>query len=272
MRSRDEPVTVDDLVERYRVLAEQLTSMLLARVPRSVDRDDLRSAAMYGLFQAARTWQPDRGVTFEAFARHRIRGALLDELRERDWASRRVRSFARACAAATDELSAMLGRRPTDIELAAHLGVRVEAVEANERDLHIAALRPSEALNDETCTIEAPSTEDPQAVLEQREHFGYLHDAVALLPARLQRVIVGYYVDELPMQALADELGVTESRISQMRSEAVRLLQGALSGALEPDRVGQLAFGDHLSERALDMADQLATSDARARLGLNLSV
>lgn len=273
VRHGEEPATVDALVERYHVLADQLTSMMLARVPRSVDRGDLRSAALFGLFQAAKAWEPDRGVTFEAFARHRIRGALLDELRNRDWASRRVRTFARACAVATEELGATLGRQPTDSEVAAHMGVRVQAVEANQRDLHLAGLRPSEALNDETCTVEAPPTDDPQAVLEQRERFGYLHDAVALLPERLRRVIVGYYVEELPMLVIADELGVTESRVSQMRSEAIRLLQGALSGALDPDHVPVLTFGDHLSERALEMAGQLATtSDYRERLGLTLTV
>jgi RNA polymerase sigma factor for flagellar operon FliA len=270
--SEEERERVDALVQRYHALADQLTSMLLTRVPRSVDRGDLQSAAMFGLFQAATAWSPDRGVTFEAFARHRIRGALLDELRGRDWASRRVRSFARACAVGVDELTATLGRRPTDQEVATLLGVSVTAIEANERDLHVAALRSSDALTEDSCPLESSPEEDPQAILERREQFGYLHDAVALLPERLRRVVVGYYVDELPMQALATELGVTESRISQMRAEAVRLLKGALSGALDPDHVQDLAFGDHVSARALDMAEQLhATSDYRERLGLTLS-
>lgn len=259
-------------MQRYHALADQLTSLLLARVPRSVDRGDLQSAAMFGLFQAATAWQPDRGVTFEAFARHRIRGALLDELRGRDWASRRVRSFARNVAMAADELTATLGRRPTDQEMASLMGVSVAAIEANERDLHVASLRSADALTEDTGGIESSPDDDPQAILEQREQFGYLHDAVALLPERLRRVVVGYYVDELPMQVLATELGVTESRISQMRAEAVRLLRGALTGALDPDRVGDLAFGDLVSERALGMAEQLhATSDYRERLGLTLS-
>ncbi|MEA3020448.1 MAG: polymerase sigma factor FliA [Actinomycetota bacterium] len=271
MRTRGELTKVDDLVQRYRPLAEQLTSMLLARVPRSVDRGDLQSAAMFGLFQAAKAWEPERGVTFEQFARHRIRGALLDELRGRDWASRRVRSFARSAASASDELSAVLGRRPTDIEVAARMGVTVTAIEANERDLQRASLRPSDVLTDDSCNVETSTDNDPEAVLVQREQFGYLHDAVALLPERLRRVILGYYVDELPMQALAAELGVTESRISQMRAEAVRLLRAALAGHLEPDRLEELTFGDYVSERGLAMSQQIgATSDYRERLGLRL--
>lgn len=269
----DERTRVESLVQRYHALADQLTSMMLARVPRSVDRGDLQSAAMFGLFQAAQSWHDDRGVTFEAFARHRIRGALLDELRGRDWASRRVRSFARACTSGIDDLTAALGRRPTDEELAALLGVSVAAIEANERDVHLAALRSSDALAEESGALESAPEHDPQAVLERREQFGYLHDAVALLPERLRRVVIGYYVDELPMQAIATELGVTESRISQMRAEAVRLLQGALSGALDLSSVATLAFGDHVSERAMAMADQLnETSNYRERLGLRLAV
>lgn len=263
--------TVDELVRRYHALAGQLTSMLLTRVPRSVDRGDLHSAAMFGLFQAAQAWQSDRGVSFEAFARHRIRGALLDELRGRDWASRRVRSFARKVVAACDELTATLGRSPTDQEVADHLRVPVRAIEASQRDLYLAALRSSDALTDEAAGLESSATDDPQAVLEQRERFGYLHDAVKLLPERLRRVVLSYYVDELPMHAIAADLGVTESRVSQMRAEAVRLLRAALTGALEPDRVGDLAFGEYVSERALAMASELeATSTYKARLGLTL--
>jgi RNA polymerase sigma factor FliA len=269
--AKESTTKVEDLVQRYHVLAEQLTSMMLARVPRTVDRSELQSAAMFGLFQAAQAWEPDRGVTFEAFARHRIRGALLDELRGRDWASRRVRSFARVVSAANDELTATLGRRPTDAELADLLGVSVEAIEANERDLHLATVRSSDTLTEESSPLAGTTEEDPQAALEQREQYGYLHGAVHLLPERLRRVVIGYYVDEVPMQLLAEELGVTESRISQMRAEAVRLLRGALSGALAPEQVGDVAFGEFVSQRALDMAEELQTgADCRDRLGLRL--
>jgi RNA polymerase sigma factor for flagellar operon FliA len=262
---------VASLVRRYRALADQLTSVLQSRVPRSVDRGDLHSAAMLGLFQAAQAWEPDRGVTFETFARHRIRGALLDELRNRDWASRRSRTLSRNISAAHDELTSLLGRCPTDGEIATRLGVPVDSIAANQRHIHMASLRSSNVLEDEACGVPARSDDGPEAVLEQREQYAYLHDAVALLPERLRRVIVGYYVEELPMAVLADELGVTESRVSQMRAEAVRILRAALSGALEPDRVNDVAFAEYVSQRALDIADRLRTSgDPRDRLGARL--
>lgn len=271
MRTAPPETDVDELVHRYRALADQLTSLLLARVPRSVDRGDLHSAAMFGLFQAAKAWEPDRGVTFEAFARHRIRGALLDELRGRDWASRRVRSFARTVAAAADDLTAVLGRRPTDSELAERMGVDIGAIEALERDLHRAQLRPSDALEEESMAVESSTEADPEASILRREQYGFVHDAVNVLPERLRRVIIGYYVDEEPMQVLAAELGVTESRISQMRAEAVRLLKAALEGHLDPDHVAALTFGDHVAERGLAMAEKIGErADPRDRLGLRL--
>lgn len=271
MRTAAPQTAVDDLVRRYRGLADQLTSLLLARVPRSVDRADLHSAAMFGLFQAAQAWEPDRGVTFDAFARHRIRGALLDELRGRDWASRRVRSFARTVAASADELTALLGRRPTDTEVAERMGVEVASIEALERDLHRAALRPSDALTEEIAAVEVSTEADPEASILRREQFGFVTDAVNVLPERLRRVIIGYYVEEEPMQVLAAELGVTESRISQMRAEAVRLLKAALEGHLDPDHVAALTFGDHVAERGLAMAEKIGErSDCRERLGLRL--
>jgi RNA polymerase sigma factor for flagellar operon FliA len=262
--------TVEALVERYQPLAEQLTALLATRVPRTVDRGDLRSAALFGLLQAAQSWQDDRGVSFESFARHRIRGALLDELRKRDWASRRVRTFARRRAATTDDLTGLLGRRPTDAEVASRLGVPVATVAASELDVHVATVHSTDALLEEVSGL--PNDDDPEHALVARERSGYLHDAVALLPDRLRAVIVGYYLDERPMRAIAAELGVTESRVSQMRAEAVRLLRAALTGVLEPERMADLAFADHVSERALGMASAAlqAQSDYRDRLDLTL--
>lgn len=264
----NDPAAVDELIRRGRPLADQQATLLLARVPRSVDRSELHSAALFGLYQAATAWSPERGVRFETFARHRIRGALLDELRSRDWASRRVRMTARRIVAAIDELTLLHGRRPTDGEVADHLGVPVSVIEANERDLHSAAVRSCDTFDDET----VPRSEDtgPEDTLVHREEVGYLHDAVALLPERLRRVVIAYYVEELPMQAIGDELGVTESRISQMRAEAVRLLRAVLTGALEPDQIDGVAVADHVSARALEMLGSLQESDPRERLGARL--
>jgi RNA polymerase sigma factor for flagellar operon FliA len=261
---------VDEMVRRCRPLADQQAALVLARVPRSVDRSDLQSAALFGLYQAAVAWEPDRGVRFETFARHRIRGALLDELRARDWASRRVRLTARRIAESIDELTLLHGRRPTDAEVAAHLGVPVSVIESNERDLHAAAVRSCDTFDEET--VPASTGPDPETALVDREQSAYLHDAVALLPERLRRVVIGYYVEELPMQVLGDELGVTESRVSQMRAEAVRLLRAVMTGALGAEQLGRVAVADHVSARALEMLEALEDVDPRDRLGAHLDV
>jgi RNA polymerase sigma factor (sigma-70 family) len=111
----------DHLVRANLHLASQAVHELARRLPPHVNRDDLSSAAMLGLAQAARSWDPGRGASFERHAATRIRGALLDELRDSDWASRSVRSRARRLRQAGEELTGRLGRAPTEAELAAEL-------------------------------------------------------------------------------------------------------------------------------------------------------
>src|SRR5436190_18377338 len=113
----------EQLVREHLPLVHYAVSEMAAKVPRHVSRDDLVSAGMAGLAQAARSFDPDRGISFDRCASTRIRGALLDELRDRDWASRSVRSKARKVANATDDLTAQFGRTPTSNEVAEHLGM-----------------------------------------------------------------------------------------------------------------------------------------------------
>jgi RNA polymerase sigma factor FliA len=129
----------DELVRAHLHLANQAVNELARRLPSHVNRDDLCSAAMLGLAQAARSWEPERGAGFERHAATRIRGALLDELRDSDWASRSVRSRARRLQQAGEELTGRLGRAPTQAELAAELGTDPQAVHKLLGDVHRAA-------------------------------------------------------------------------------------------------------------------------------------
>src|SRR5688572_5252833 len=119
----------DELVRAHLGLASQAVHELARRLPAHVNRDDLLSAALLGLAQAARSWDPERGASFERHAATRIRGALLDELRDSDWASRSVRSRARRLQQAGEDLTGRLGRVPTQAELAAELGTDAQAVD-----------------------------------------------------------------------------------------------------------------------------------------------
>ncbi|MDQ1375628.1 MAG: polymerase sigma factor FliA [Actinomycetota bacterium] len=228
----------DTLVREHLPLVHYLVAEMSNRIPSYVSRDDLESAAMAGLAQAARSYEAERGVPFDRFASRRIRGALLDELRSRDWATRSVRASARAVHQAADELSARLGRAPSSAELAAHMGCDVGEVASVAAGVARANIVNYESLFEDG-TAENLLPEDdaasPDTCLLERERQAYLVDAVAALPARLRQVVMGYFFEERSMHDLAQELGVTDSRISQMRAEALVLLREGLDAHLQPD-------------------------------------
>ena len=211
-----------------------------SRVPRSVLREDLVSAGMYGLAQAARSWDDTRGVAFESFARARINGAILDELRSRDWASRGVRSGARRRSEVTEELRNELGREPEQHEIATRMGVAVASLTQLDGDIARATVFSLDKAVEEE-GVSGPATDDvPAESLLNRELQSVLGDAVGALPERLRKVVVEYFFEERPMQAIADDLGVTESRISQMRAEALVLLRDGINSVLDPEQVPDL--------------------------------
>lgn len=250
----------DDLVRRHLPLVGYAVSEMAMKVPRHVARADLTSAGMEGLAQAARSYDPGRGIAFDRYASTRIRGALLDELRRRDWASRSVRSRARKVVAATDDLTSRLGRCPTDVEVAEAAGMDSVAVSAVNEDVYRAVVLNYESLMSDGESVVPTDSKTPDAILVERERQSYLLDAVAALPDRLRHVVTGYFFEERPMQELADELGVTESRISQMRAEALVLLRDGMNSQLDPD----LMAGDHVSTRVAKRKAAYYTAIAEA--------
>ena len=259
----------EDLVRRHLPLVQYAVAELASRVPRHVSRSDLVSAGMVGLAQAARAYDASRGIAFDRYASQRIRGALLDELRSRDWASRTVRSKARAVTAATDQLTACLGRAPTKAEVADRAGIEVSAVDDLAGDVHRAVVLNYDSLlessDGEGIFPSDPMT--PETTLLERERTAYLIDAVAALPERLRRVIVGYFFEELPMLVLADELGVSESRISQMRTEALALMKDGMNSQLEPDLVVTSRPEGRVAKRKAAYNSTVSnSSDFRSRL------
>jgi RNA polymerase sigma factor for flagellar operon FliA len=243
---------------------------LLNRVPAHVNRDDLVSAGMIALVTAAKSYDPARGIPFGRFASARIKGALLDELRGLDWASRSVRTRARRLDSVQQELTAALGRTPNTIELAQALGVSVDEVDAVAEDVQRAVVLSLQG-------FAAGSAEDavaergpgPEEQLVHRERLGYLKDAVAALPERLRKVVTGYYLQERPMAELATELRVSESRISQLGAEALTLLRDGLNAQLDPDLVGTQRRPDGcIARRRQAYYAEIATrGDLHSRLG-----
>lgn len=228
----------DGLVVSHMALVGHIVRETMGRVPGHVDRDDLNSAGLAALVQAERAFDPTRGVPFARYAAIRIGGAVLDELRGSDWASRSVRRRARDLEEAHSLLSSRLGRPASEAEVGTALGLSADDVVANRGDVARASLVSLSGLADHTLDDLLPSEGlTPEHIVEHAERVAYLREAIAQLPQRLRVVVEQYFFAERPSAEIAVELGVTESRVSQMRTEALSLLRGALTAALEPDRV-----------------------------------
>ena len=260
----------EDIVQAHMALVGHLVREMLARVPAHVNRDDLLSAGYAALVGAARGFDPQRGVPFARFAAARVRGALLDELRGLDWASRSVRQRARRTDSARQELTAELGRTPTVPEVAERLGCKVEDIESADDDVKRAVVFSLQGFA--TAGAEDIVTEPsagPEELLIRRERLGYLRHAVEALPERLRVVVQDYYFGERPMAQIAVELGVTESRVSQLRAEALALLRDGLNTHLDPGLAAPAPKEGCVARRRAAYYDQIAVRGTlRSRLAL----
>ena len=237
--ARDE---YEALVHQGVPLVSHIVRETLTRLPAHVSRDELTSAGLAALAHAAKSYDDQRGAGFLAYASVRIRGAVLDELRSMDWASRSVRRRGRQIDEMREKLAVELGRTPTDPEIASALGMTTDDLAAHRDDVSRASVMSLQGFDDGTVEDILPArTLTPEAVIERRERMAYLHDAVATLPERLRVVVEGYFFAERPMAEIAAELGVTESRVSQLRAEAVSLLRDAINTSLEPELVAPAA-------------------------------
>jgi RNA polymerase sigma factor for flagellar operon FliA len=220
---------------------------------------------------AARGFDEERGVPFARFAAARVRGALLDELRGLDWASRSVRSRARRVDTAQQELTATLGRTPTRGELAEALSVSVDELKSIDEDVQRAVVLSLQGFAAGTAEELVPErAAGPEDLLIHRERIGYLHHAVNALPERLRHVVTAYFFEERPMLEIANELGVTESRVSQLRAEALTLLKDGLNSQLDPDlsSAPSRPEGCVARRREAYFAQIAAQGDLRTRLQL----
>jgi len=258
------------LIRQNMPLVGHLVREMLFKVPAHVHRDDLASAGYAALVTAAQSFDTGRGIPFGRFAAVRVRGALLDELRSMDWASRSVRARARRAEVARQELTAQLGRTPSPAELAELLGVGVSELANVDDDVQRAAVLSLQGFT--AGAAEDMVTEgsmNPEETLLHRERVGYLHDAVAVLPERLRFVVEASFLQERALSEVAAELGVTESRVSQLRTEALALLRDGL-GTHMGQRDGGAATGDGcVARRRAAYAAQVA---ARSTMASRLAV
>jgi RNA polymerase sigma factor for flagellar operon FliA len=242
-----------DLIERHLPLVNHVVLQVAVHFPRYVDRQELARAGALGLVEAARRFDVSRGVPFDRFAARRIRGAILDCVRSADWAPRSVRTLGRKLEQVEQQLANADGQLPSNRDVADALGMTDDQLHhLRDRVFRSVVLALEHIVN-------APDDEDlslldvladrtavePSEELETRELLGYLRDAVDLLPARHRLVIMGYFLEGRSSLDLAEELTVTESRISQLRSEALQMLRDGIEAqyvpASEPAQQGRAA-------------------------------
>lgn len=231
------PRDVDALVTEHMPLAAFAVNAVASRIslPGHVSREDLLSCAHVALLEVARRFDPSTGASFATYALPRLQGAVLDELRSADWASRSVRAAARRTDAAADTLALKLGRPPTRDELAAHLGVERSDLEALQVDVHRAVMVSIDAESGpDGAALELPAAGDsPERALLRAERARVLHDAVRALPDRLDEVVERNFFGDESLTDIAQDLGVTLSRVSQMRARALTLLHAAMNETWE---------------------------------------
>jgi RNA polymerase sigma factor FliA len=217
---------------------EQLARRVAATMPHSIDIGDLVQDGVIGLIDAARRFDEGRGIKFETFAERRIRGAMIDALRKDAW-PRGVRRQRRELEAAREELRRELGCEPSLADLAAKVGsdekrlgrtiVRINAIESTS------PLANNEKLDESTLpqALIPSEPEQPDTAYEREETRERVRTAIASLPPREQKVIGLYYYGEATMKQIGAEIGVNESRVSQLHARAIRRLRDAL-GTMMP--------------------------------------
>jgi RNA polymerase sigma factor for flagellar operon FliA len=228
---------VDALVTEHLPLAAFAVNAVASRIslPGHVSREDLLSCAHVALVEVARRFDPAAGASFATYALARLQGAVLDELRSGDWASRSVRAAARRTDAAADALAMRLGRPPTKEEVAASLGIPRSELDALQVDVHRAIMVSIDAeTGGDGAPLDLPDTgASPERALLRTERARTLHDAIRALPDRLDEVIERNFFGDESLTDIARDLGVTLSRVSQMRARALTLLHAAMSEVWE---------------------------------------
>lgn len=212
-----------ELVLRYAQLLDRCARRLSARTGRAVLAEDLWSAGAMGLIEASRRFDAARDVKFETFAEHRIRGAMLDEMRRMDHLPRRLRGEIEKVEREKNRLSHALGREPAADEIAASLGAPVEDV------FEVMALvQPSMPIPDELPQHDAASPDD---LIDEAKLRGTLTRAIATLPERLQILLALYYDEGLTYREIAKVMGVSEPRVCQLHADAVKRLRAGVQPA-----------------------------------------
>ena len=231
-------ISHNEMVEKHAPLVKRIACHLINRLPASVQLEDLVQAGMIGLLEAARNYDECQGASFETYAGIRIRGAMLDEIRKNDWAPRSVHRKARMVAEAVREIENEAGRDARDTEIAESLDMSLQDYYKilQDNSYHKVLSFEDLGIGDESI-LETMSDNAPGIVdgLQREDMQHMLSDAIATLPERERLVMALYYDEELNLREIGAVMGVSESRVSQIHSQAVIRLQARLGHRLSTE-------------------------------------
>jgi RNA polymerase sigma factor for flagellar operon FliA len=226
----------DQIILEHLALVKAIAVRVHENLPVHVDLDDLVHAGVLGLFDAVDKYNPDKQVQFSSYSKHRIKGAILDSLRQLDWASRDLRRRHKQVEAVTRELAANLQRNPTEAEIAERLGIEVGRWRQMARDLRNVGLISASTRSTDHEDLPAPdfpskAETQPDNMCARVQLREVLDNAMKTLPERYQKVVVLYYTNEMTMKEIGGMLGINESRVSQIHKAALEKMATALQQA-----------------------------------------
>ena len=227
-----EVTDLNQIVEKHGPLVKRIAQHLKGRFPASVMLDDLVQAGLIGLIEAARNYNGSRGASFETYAGIRIRGAMIDDVRKGDWAPRSVHRNSRRISKAMKEVENLLGREASDTEIAAHLGINMDEYFAILKDSRHSRLQSLDEIVDREEYGDEPagnSSDTPVAHVQKANLKKAVVNEIKNLPEREKLILSLYYDDELNLKEIGAVLGVSESRVSQIHSQAMLRLRARLS-------------------------------------------
>jgi RNA polymerase sigma factor for flagellar operon FliA len=229
-RSKNARSKRDQVVLEHLPLVRAIAARVHETLPVHVDMDDLVHAGVLGLFTAVEKYDGSKQVSFQNYAKHRIKGAILDSLRELDWASRDMRRRQKRFENAVRDLANELGRRPLDSEVAARLGVGEERWRQMMRELRFVGATSTTKADESEPPTEFPGRQDwrPDSICERRQLRVVLSSAMKSLPERYRKIVLMYYAGDMSMREIGDSMGINESRVSQLHKSALEKMARAL--------------------------------------------
>ena len=224
----------DAMIRQYVPLVQRLAHHMIAKLPPNVELDDLVQVGMIGLAEALSRFEASQGVQFETFASQRIRGAMIDELREGDWMSRGSRKSQKDIEHAVHRLEQKLGRQPIESEIAADLKMSLaeyQSLLGRVRGTQLVYLEDMASAEEDDSFLDrhvADAEADPLSVLRDQRLRKALVQAIKSLPEREQQIMSMYYERDMNLKEIALVLGVTESRVCQLHSQSIARLRAKM--------------------------------------------